>query len=108
MAQGRHIAVDMISSRVGDRGKFVIECFSYLVVAGACLLLLVGGARFIWYVGKGRVAGYRCCQKLVVWRRWCWTFADGGPQPCKPFSGDENRRPIPVKQRLKKMPFNWN
>ena len=52
MAQGRHIAVDMISSRVGDRGKLVIECFSYLVVAGACLLLLVGGARFIWYVGK--------------------------------------------------------
>ena len=52
MAQGRHIAVDMISSRVGDRGKFLIECFSYIVVAGACLLLLIGGAKFIWYVGK--------------------------------------------------------
>ena len=52
MAQGRHIAVDMISSRVGDRGKFLIECFSYLVVAGACLLLLIGGAKFVWYVGK--------------------------------------------------------
>jgi len=52
MAQGRHIAVDMISARVGDRGKFLIECFSFLVVAGACLLLLIGGAKFIWYVGK--------------------------------------------------------
>ena len=53
MAQGRHIAVDMISSRVGDRGKFVIDCFSFVVVAAACLLLLVGGAKFIWYVGEG-------------------------------------------------------
>lgn len=52
MAQGRHIAVDMISNRVGDRGKFLIEIFSYLVVAAACLLLLIGGAKFIWYVGK--------------------------------------------------------
>ena len=52
MAQGRHIAVDMISSRVGDRGKFVIECFSFVVVAAACLLLLFGGAKFIWYVGE--------------------------------------------------------
>ena len=31
----------------------------------------------------------------MVWRRWCWTFADGGPQPCKPFSGDENRKADP-------------
>ena len=52
MAQGRHIAVDMISARFGDRGKFLIECFSFLVVAAACLLLLIGGAKFIWYVGK--------------------------------------------------------
>ena len=52
MAQGRHIAVDMITHRVGDRGKFLIECLSYIVVAGACLLLLIGGAKFIWYVGK--------------------------------------------------------
>lgn len=52
MAQGRHIAVDMISARVGDKGKFRIECFSYLVVAAACLLLLIGGAKFVWYVGK--------------------------------------------------------
>lgn len=52
MAQGRHIAVDMISSRLGNRGKLLIECFSYIVIAGACLLLLIGGAKFIWYVGK--------------------------------------------------------
>lgn len=51
MAQGRHIAVDMISARVGDRGKLLIECFSYVMVAVACLLLLIGGAKFIWYVG---------------------------------------------------------
>ena len=51
MAQGRHISVDMISARVGERGRFLIECLSHVVVAGACLLLLIGGARFIWYVG---------------------------------------------------------
>lgn len=52
MAEGRHIAVDMISSRLGDRGKLRLECMSYVVVAAACLLLLVGGAKFVWYVGK--------------------------------------------------------
>jgi TRAP-type transport system small permease protein len=52
MAQGRHIAVDMVSTRLGNRGKFLIECFSYIVVAATCLLLLIGGAKFIWYVGK--------------------------------------------------------
>jgi TRAP-type transport system small permease protein len=52
MAEGRHIAVDMISSRVGDGGKLFIECLSCVVVAGSCLLLLIGGARFVWYVGK--------------------------------------------------------
>jgi TRAP-type C4-dicarboxylate transport system permease small subunit len=52
MAEGRHIAVDMISNRVGNRGKLLIEYLSYAVVAGACLLLLIGGARFVWYVGK--------------------------------------------------------
>ncbi|MDB4338499.1 TRAP transporter small permease [bacterium] len=52
MAERRHIAVDMISSRVGDSGKLLIECLSYLVVAVSCLLLLIGGANFVWYVGK--------------------------------------------------------
>ena len=52
MAQGRHIAVDMIAARVSKRTNFMVECFSYLVVAAACLLLLIGGAKFIWYVGK--------------------------------------------------------
>lgn len=52
MAEGRHIAVDMLSIRVGNRGKLLIECLGYAVVAGACLLLLIGGARFVWYVGK--------------------------------------------------------
>ena len=52
MAEGRHIAVDMVTTRIGKRGKLLIECLSYAVIAGACLLLLIGGARFVWYVGK--------------------------------------------------------
>ena len=50
MAEGRHIAVDTISSRVGDRGKLFIECLSFVVIAGSCLLLLIGSAKFVWYV----------------------------------------------------------
>ena len=52
MAEGRHIAVDMISSRLNGRGNILIECLGYLVVAIACLLLCFGGAKFVWYVGK--------------------------------------------------------
>ena len=52
MAEGRHIAVDTISARVGERGKLLIECFGYAMVSGACLLLMIGGAKFVWYVGK--------------------------------------------------------
>ena len=66
--------------------------FQLPVVAGACLLLLVGGARFIWYVGKvGSPA-------IGVAKSWWYgaggvDFTDGDPQPCKPFSGDETGRP---------------
>ena len=52
LAEGRHIAVDMITSRVGDRGKLFVECLSYVVITAACLLLFIGGAKFVWYVGK--------------------------------------------------------
>ncbi len=52
LAEGRHIAVDMISTRVGDRGKLVVECLGYVAVAGSCLMLMIGGSRFVWYVGK--------------------------------------------------------
>lgn len=52
MAEGRHIAVDVLSHRLGDRGQLWLECLSHGIVAGTCLLLLTGGSRFVWYVGK--------------------------------------------------------
>jgi len=52
MAEGRHITVDVLSHRLSVRGQVRLECLSHGVVAGACLLLLSGGARFVWYVGK--------------------------------------------------------
>lgn len=52
MAEGRHITVDLISHRLSIKGQVRLECFSHLVVAVSCLLLLVGGSRFVWYVGK--------------------------------------------------------
>ena len=51
LADGQHIAVDMLSNRLGARGKFWIECLGHTVVAGACLLLLIGSVKFVWYVG---------------------------------------------------------
>jgi TRAP-type transport system small permease protein len=51
MAEGRHIAVDVISSRFGARGKLWLECISSGIVVSACLLLLAGGFRFVWHVG---------------------------------------------------------
>lgn len=52
LAEGRHIAVDVLSHRMSIRGRLRMECFSHCVVAVTGLLLLIGGLRFVWYVGK--------------------------------------------------------
>ncbi len=52
MAEGRHITVDVLSPRLSVRGQLWLECLSHGIVAGTCLLLLIGGIRFVWYVGK--------------------------------------------------------
>lgn len=52
MAEGRHIAVDVLSHRLSTQGQARLECFSHVIVAATCLLLMFGGSRFVWYVGK--------------------------------------------------------
>jgi TRAP-type C4-dicarboxylate transport system permease small subunit len=52
MAERRHIAVDVLSPRLSVRGRLWLECVSHGIVAATCLLLLLGGSRFVWYVGK--------------------------------------------------------
>lgn len=52
MAEGRHITVDVVSTRLGRRGQLWLECFGHVTVAGTCLLLLLSTVRFVWYVGK--------------------------------------------------------
>ncbi len=52
MAEGRHITVDVLSPRLSIRGQTRLECLSHGIVAGTCLLLLFGGIRFVWYVGR--------------------------------------------------------
>ena len=52
MAEGRHITVDVVSERLSLRGRLLLECLSHVIVAATCLLLLIGGLRFVWYVGK--------------------------------------------------------
>lgn len=51
MAEGGHIAVDVVSSRMNALGKLRLEYVSTGVVVGASLLLLAGGFRFVWRVG---------------------------------------------------------
>jgi TRAP-type transport system small permease protein len=51
MAEGQHIAVDVVSQRLGPRGRQLLECISNTVVVLACVLLLTGGFRFVWRVG---------------------------------------------------------
>jgi TRAP-type C4-dicarboxylate transport system permease small subunit len=53
-AEGRHIAVDMVSAWLSARSKLVLECVSNGLIVGTCLLLLGGGLRFVWYVGLVR------------------------------------------------------
>ncbi|APZ90978.1 TRAP transporter small permease [Fuerstiella marisgermanici] len=52
MGEGRHITVDVLSHRLSIRGQAWLESLSHVIVAGTCLLLLFGGMRFVWYVGK--------------------------------------------------------
>lgn len=52
MQEKRHITVDVISVRLSLRGQLWMECLSHMIVAGACLRLMFGGLRFVWYVGK--------------------------------------------------------
>jgi TRAP-type C4-dicarboxylate transport system permease small subunit len=50
MAQRRHLAVDLWSSRVPPVWKTRADLFVLGVVAMTCLLLCLGSLRFVWYV----------------------------------------------------------
>lgn len=50
MAEGGHITVDLWSSRVSRTVRCWLDTFVSLVVAVACLLLVAGGMKFVWYV----------------------------------------------------------
>ncbi|MCP4173422.1 MAG: TRAP transporter small permease [Fuerstiella sp.] len=52
MAEGRHITVDLLSHRLSVRGQVWLECMSHVIVTATCLLLLVGGRHFVWYMGR--------------------------------------------------------
>jgi TRAP-type C4-dicarboxylate transport system permease small subunit len=51
MAEGRHIAVDVVSARLSRRWRRWLEVASNGLVVIACLLLLIGGLRFVARVG---------------------------------------------------------
>jgi TRAP-type C4-dicarboxylate transport system permease small subunit len=51
MAEGRHIEVDVVSTRMSPAGRRRLELLRNGVVVMACLLLLIGGFRFVWRVG---------------------------------------------------------
>ncbi len=51
MAEGRHITVDVVSGWLGPRARLLLECFTTSLVVLTCLMLLIGGLRFVWRVG---------------------------------------------------------
>jgi TRAP-type C4-dicarboxylate transport system permease small subunit len=50
MAQRRHLAVDLWSTRVGTKWRARADLFVYVFVATTCLLLCLGSLRFVWFV----------------------------------------------------------
>lgn len=50
MAQRRHLAVDLWSTRVGAPWKTRADLLVQVVVAMTCLLLCLGSLKFVWYV----------------------------------------------------------
>ena len=51
MAEGRHITVDVVSGWLGPRAKLLLDCLTSSLVVLTCLMLLIGGLRFVWRVG---------------------------------------------------------
>ena len=91
MAEGRHIAVDMISSRVGDGGKLFIECMSYVVVAVTCLFAVHRRRQFCLVRRQSRIASFGSAQELVVRSGHGGPLADGRAFACESFSGVDDR-----------------
>lgn len=50
MAEGKHISVDLWSSRTSVANSNRLHLMSYVLVAGSCLVLLMGGLKFVYYV----------------------------------------------------------
>jgi TRAP-type transport system small permease protein len=50
-AEGRHIAVDVVSARLGVRGKLGLDCIGSFAAAGCCLVLVIGSWGFVVRVG---------------------------------------------------------
>jgi TRAP-type transport system small permease protein len=50
MAEDNHITVDLWGPRISLAANRRLRMFSLLVVVAACLMLMVGGLRFIWFV----------------------------------------------------------
>lgn len=50
MAEGNHIAVDLWSSRCSTKTSQRLTLLSHIVVSGCCLVLLLGGLRFVYHV----------------------------------------------------------
>ncbi|MFO0940438.1 MAG: TRAP transporter small permease [Pirellulales bacterium] len=50
MAEGKHISVDLWSTRTNVANNNRLQMLSYVLVAGCCIVLLLGGLKFVYYV----------------------------------------------------------
>jgi TRAP-type transport system small permease protein len=72
MAEGRHIAVDVISRALSRRGRLVLECISSLAVVTACAVMLPAGIVFAQRMGAVRSPALGI---PMSW--WYWAAAAG-------------------------------
>lgn len=104
MADGRHIAVDVVSRPLGRPGRLVLDTIANLIVVATCAMLVPAGLQFAgrlggvrsaalelpmawWYlsavVGFALLAIHAALHIALAWRagRAIWDPADGPPGP---------------------------
>jgi TRAP-type transport system small permease protein len=109
-AEGRHIAVDVVSRALSRRGRLALECISSLAVVSACAMMLPAGITFArrmgtvsspalgipmswWYwaaaAGLSLIALHTAVNLWLALREGAPRWMDDGPAPGAAAAGPE-------------------